>query len=64
VSRGAENGILTEFVSIDDLFQWKSQQRLHWGCAGFDLEPYFRRRLYLLELLPYKTEKGWKLLYA
>jgi hypothetical protein len=29
VSRGAENGILTEFVSIDDLFQWKSQQRLH-----------------------------------
>ena len=28
VSRGAENGILTEFVSIDDLFEWKAQQRL------------------------------------
>ena len=28
VSRGAENGILTEFVSIDDLFEWKTQQRL------------------------------------
>jgi hypothetical protein len=28
VSRGAETGILTEFVSIDDLFEWKAQQRL------------------------------------
>ncbi len=28
VSRGAENGILTEFVSIDDLFEWKAQQHL------------------------------------
>lgn len=26
VSRGAENGILTEFVSIDNLLQWKVQQ--------------------------------------
>jgi hypothetical protein len=33
VTRGAENGILTEFVSIDDLFEWKAQQCLSSSVA-------------------------------
>ncbi|WP_404783803.1 hypothetical protein [Altericista sp. CCNU0014] len=33
VSRGSESGILTEFVSIDDLFAWKAQYRSNLGFS-------------------------------